>query len=356
MHVPTGCRLPIASRLEHALPGSRISLGGVQSWGCAPRSGAVASFIIWAVSKVVVALRAFVMAKMLDPSYCCRLCQARPFARVREGEGPNGPEWGSRSCDPGTDDGSLLDFITPDFCRNCDDVLDCCYLLDQLPGHRLQHCQGKLDLIQAIEASHEMLAEFIERKVTYNGVLLEAARAKRNVLDRGKKVFLQTLTRTREHANMYDWWPRQVYMDKYGDPETNKFGHTRMKHNGKDGVAIFHAPAGVIRVIPETVTVAGQVTILATTAAGLEFFTGEVEASWREACKGFEQQTSQIESARKLTKSPETFSSDAYAQTLAGRVSSQVGTQVKQWSSTRGEGGTVDDHVSVVTGVWGRTG
>ena len=77
-----------------------------------------------------------------------------------------------------------------------------------------------------------------------------------------------------------------------------------MKHNGKDGVAILHAPAGVIRVVSETVTIAGQATTLAATAAGLAYFEGEMDASWREASKGFEQQASQTEAARKIHEGP----------------------------------------------------
>lgn len=297
------------------------------------------------------------MALHLDPGFRCRLCGARPF--VCEHDGPHGPEWGGRSRDPGAADGAFLEFVTPDFCRNCDDVLDSCYALDRMPGHRFQTCEGKLALIQAIEQSPEMLEEFATRKVTYNSVLVRAARARHDVRERGRHVFLQTLTRTREQGNVYDWWPRQAYIDKYGDPDQNKLGHTRMKHNGKDGVAIFYAPSGVIRVVPETVSVAGQATTLAATAAGLEYFPGEMDASWREASKGSELQASQIEAARKMTKSPETFASDADLQGLAQKVTVQVGALVKNLLTERtvSDGaGTIDDHVSVVTGVGGQGG
>ena len=83
-----------------------------------------------------------------------------------------------------------------------------------------------------------------------------------------------------------------------GIQSKRQLGHPRTKHNGKYGVAIFHAPAGVVRFIPETVTCAGQVTTLAATAAGREYFRGEMGASWREACKGFAHQASQFDVAR----------------------------------------------------------
>ena len=94
------------------------------------------------------------------------------------------------------------------------------------------------------------------------------------------------------------------------------------------GVAIVHTPVGAARAIPEVVTVAGQATTLAATAAGREYFRGEMDASWREACKGFAQQASQVDAARRLTKSPETFAQEAYLHGLAEKVSSHVGAQV----------------------------
>ena len=112
-------------------------------------------------------------------------------------------------------------------------------------------------------------------------------------------------------------------------------------------------PPGVVRAIPEMVTCAGQVTTLAATAAGREFFRVEMDASWREACKGFEQQASQVDAARRLTTSPETFAQEAYLHGLAERVSLHVGAQVKKLAAPRvgGDGaGSIDDHVSVVTG------
>ena len=149
-----------------------------------------------------------------DPSFRCRLCQAGPF--LRDGTGCEG---GSRVCDPGAADGSALEFLTPDFCRNCDDVLESSYALDRMPGHRFQHCDGKLALIKVIEESPNQLTEFMERKVTYNVVLHHVARARHDARKRGRQVFLQSLTVTREQGNVYDWWPRQAYTEKYGDPE-----------------------------------------------------------------------------------------------------------------------------------------
>ena len=91
--------------------------------------------------------------------------------------------------------------------------------MDRMPGHRFQHCDGKLALIRVIEESPGNLAEFMERKVTYNAVLHHVARARHDARKRGRQVFLQSLTVTRERGNVYDWWPRQAYAEKYGDPE-----------------------------------------------------------------------------------------------------------------------------------------
>ena len=185
----------------------------------------------------------------IDPSFACRLCQARPH-----------DENCKRVNDPG-DSGGPLGWLTPDCCANCVDVLTSCYSMERAPGQRFADLQGAghtLMLIKRVETDEALLTEFLERKVSYNLMLLHAASARPDRDKCGQTVFIQQIQVRREQKGAHTWYEKKDYERKHGDLATNGLGHAAMKRDGKDVVAVFDFPASVVRVIPETVTYIGN--------------------------------------------------------------------------------------------------
>ena len=67
-------------------------------------------------------------------------------------------------------------------------------------------------------------------------------------MHRGSHVVVDSISGEREEGASFEWWPLAQYKKTHGDPD--KKGHSKMKRHGKDGVAIFERPVGVVKVTP----------------------------------------------------------------------------------------------------------
>eukprot|EP00969_Alexandrium_andersonii_P080191 3534008-Alexandrium_andersonii.AAC.1 len=68
--------------------------------------------------------------------------------------------------------------------------------------------------------------------------------------ERGAAVSSHEVKEVLEKSGGYDWWPWDVYRASHWGADPSKHGHVKMKRHGKDGVAVFHKPAGVVSVEP----------------------------------------------------------------------------------------------------------
>ena len=83
----------------------------------------------------------------------------------------------------------------------------------------------------------------------------------------------------------YEFWPLPVYRQHFGSNPS--YNHTPVLFKGVQGMAVFHRPAGVMKVISYEKADAAKTTCLASTINDQELHTEETRLAFEQACDAF---------------------------------------------------------------------
>lgn len=213
-------------------------------------------------------------SSQIDPSFCCRGCNAKPYADDR---------FEILTTDPSTIKRPLA-WVNHRWCLNCDETITVAYRYDLAVGGKYHEFASRIGgLIKHIQEDPDSQEEFLERKAHMNKALLCIPCLSKQ----GVHASYSSQTGMQVVSSEFEFWPMATYRVVYGEPSSNNLCHTKINFKGQEGMGVFARPPGVLLVRPFENSLATRETCLASTVNGQELCKDDIKLAYEKSSDSF---------------------------------------------------------------------